>query len=105
MIMNQKIKKNNPNIIQKEKTSKKAIIATRNQILLKSFIFINIIIPILSNTYFIIFHFSNISLKIKGKGNKNIFTSSSEFDNELYPNMIYINNEIQNEIRSQYYLN
>ena len=103
--MIQKIKKYNPNIIQKEKTNKKAIISKRNQILLKSFILINLIIPILSNTYLIIFHFSNITLKIKGKGNKNIFTSSSEFYNELYPNMIYINDEIQNEIRSQYKLN
>ena len=51
------------------------------------------------------YQFSNIILKIGGEEKKNIFTLLEWFNNELYPNKIYINdNEQINEINSQYYL-
>ena len=47
--------------------------------------------------------FSNITLKIKGIGNKNVFYSN--FSNSNYPNIIYINGIKQSKITSNYYFN
>ena len=38
----------------------------------------------------------NITLKIKGIGTKNIFTSDTLFKSEYYPNEVYINGDKQN---------
>ena len=52
---------------------------------------------------------ANITLKINGIGNKDIFTSHSEgkqyFTNIYYPNIIYINGEKQSIINHTYYFN
>ena len=103
--MTKKAKEHNQSIIQKEKVITKKVNIKNNHIKLKSFLLINLIIPILSSSYLIRFNFSNITLKIKGRGKKNLFTSFSEFEKELYPNMIYINDEIKNVKKSQYNLN
>ena len=72
----------------------------------KFFIIINILIKILSNNRNIIskFDYSEIKLKIKGPGMKNIF-GQEHFVNIYYPNIIYINGEIQNSIQRAYNFN
>ena len=45
---------------------------------------------------------SNITLKIKGTGTKNVFTSHSNFNSIYYPNKIYINGEKQSIITYSY---
>ena len=50
--------------------------------------------------------FSNITLKIRGIGNKEIFSSDSEhFSTNNYPNIVYINGDSQNKINHTYYFN
>ena len=56
-----------------------------------------------NNSQFITY--SNITLKINGIGNKNVFSSDSRFGSEYYPNMIYINGIKQPTIKYSYYLN
>ena len=46
---------------------------------------------------------SNITLKIKGPGAKNIF--STEFNNRYYPREVYINGAIQDPIKNSYDFN
>ena len=48
-------------------------------------------------------NFSNITLKIKGKGYKNILNNNYDLDN--YPNEITINSIAQNSINFTYYFN
>ena len=48
-------------------------------------------------------NFSNITLKINGTGNKNVLSSS--FGKNYYPNITYINGEIQSPIRNSYNFN
>ena len=49
------------------------------------------------------FYYSSIILKIKGKGNKNIF--SSDFGKSFHPNQVYINENLQNNITFSYNFN
>ena len=46
----------------------------------------------------------NITLKIKGIGNKNIFSSNSNFKTVYYPNEVYINGYKTNAVTYSYYL-
>ena len=49
------------------------------------------------------FQFSNIILRIKGTGTKNVFTSRIDyFDSKYYPNIVYINDEKQNIVNHSY---
>ena len=57
------------------------------------------------NIKYIEYKFSNITLKINGVGNKTVFTSYSDFKEEYYPNVIYINGIKQSTITYIYYLN
>ena len=67
------------------------------------YIIINLIILSNNNKY------SNITLKIKGNGYNNIFTTGTEcydsFKSSNYPNEIYINGKKQNNINYYYYFN
>ena len=54
---------------------------------------------------FIKMKFSNITLKIKGIGNKNILDSVGNFHKDYFPNIIYINGVLQNEVTYSYYFN
>ena len=67
------------------------------------YIIINLIILSNNNKY------SNITLKIKGNGYNNIFTTgticSDGFKSSNYPNEIYINGKKQNNINYYYYFN
>ena len=47
----------------------------------------------------------NITLKIKGIGTKNIFSSHINFTSEYYPNEVYINEYKTNNVTYCYYLN
>ena len=66
----------------------------------------NLLIQILSITkpHLIESDIANITLKIKGIGNKNIF-GQEHFGSNNYPKEIYINGEKQNEIKKTYYFN
>ena len=75
----------------------------RNQILFKSIIKIIIYLIItFIKLDFIESQFSNITLKINGIGNKNIFTSFYLFKSIYYPNIIYINGKKQLTIKNSY---
>ena len=78
-------------IVQKDIKKVKNTIILWKQIILKVFIFISLLKKC---------HFPNIIIKTRGEGDKNVFTSFDEFNNELYPDKVSIN-----EINSQYYLN
>ena len=78
-------------IVQKDIKKVKNTIILWKQIILKVFIFISLLKKC---------HFPNIIIKIRGEGDKNVFTPFDEFNNELYPDKVSIN-----EINSQYYLN
>ena len=70
-------------------------------------LFINLFVLLVSkNEFFSInYNLNYITLKINGTGNKNVFHRNTEIDrfNELhFPDIIYINDEIQNEIKYQY---
>ena len=54
---------------------------------------------------FFINSFSNITLKIRGTGNNNVFSSDINFEQSSYPNIIYINDERQDVIKSIYIFN
>ena len=75
-------------IVQKDikKVVKNTIILWK-QIILKVFIFISLLKKC---------HFPNIIIKIRGEGDKNVFIPFDEFNIELYPDKVYIN-----EINSQ----
>ena len=74
-----------------------------------SFIFfltINISINALFNKYEIykiVYHFTNITLRIKGNGNKQIF--GSMFNKNNYPNKVYINGLMQDVVNYTYLFN
>ena len=92
--------KSKTNFNSKETTNKKNnryynIVKERkklNFIIFNVIILINIIIQVISTykIYFFISKLETISLKIKGPGSKNVFTSNIEFKNEYYPNRVYI---------------
>ena len=85
---------------------KNNIISFSNNIIY-SIIIISLIQIVLSNNNlkFIEYKFSNITLKINGFGYKNVFTSSSSFNSDYYPNMIYINGKKQASIKYYYNFN
>ena len=68
---------------------------------------INLIIPIFpyNNMYSVESNLSIIKLKIKGSGNKKVFSSSSYFDNKYYPNEVHINGHNETTIKPKYDLN
>ena len=66
--------------------------------------FIQIVLPN-CELDFIQFQFSKITLKINGIGNKKILTSDNNFNSNYYPNIIYINSELQDTIKNSYYFN
>ena len=66
--------------------------------------FVQIVLPNY-NLDIIQLKFSNITLKISGKGNKNILTSDNNFNSSYYPNIVYINGEQQDTIKNNYYFN
>ena len=53
----------------------------------------------------IIFISSNITLKIKGTGTKEIFSSNNLFKTWYYPNKVYINGELQDKANYSFNLN
>ena len=63
--------------------------------------FIQIVLPY-NNLYFIVNKFSNITLKIKGTGIKNILCPIGNFERKNEPNIIFINGEIQSPIKRKY---
>jgi len=68
-----------------------------NVIMFNIIILINVIIQVISTykIYFLISKIEKITLKIKGPGSKNIFTSNIEFKNIYYPNRVKINGIFQ----------
>ena len=84
------------NIINVNKNNK---IITRNIAHLKFDIML-IIISLLS--VFQICLSNNITLTIKGKGNKKIFSTGGRFTNEYFPAMIYINGTIKETVENSY---
>ena len=71
----------------------------------KLLIIINLSVHIISNDESnFIFNLSNITLKVKGIGPKNIF-GQEYFGRDHYPDIIYINGEKQNEIKKTYNFN
>ena len=72
-------------------------------------IIINIITILPSNRRCLIeYNFSNITLKIKGTGIKNIlgkYDSFNYFDSAYFPKEVYINGELQNSVKYSYNFN
>ena len=100
--------------IQHRKKGKKILIRNINH--LRNFIQIIKHILLLLNLFKKIFVYNkisdfeynsyNITLKIKGTGNKQIFSSHTDFfKSEYYPNEVYINGNQQNDVSHSYYLN
>ena len=96
-------------INNKKKIIIKKSIHLRNLfVLIKNILLINLFIQILSNNKtisFAQFRFSNISLKIKGTGTKNIFSSDFRFSIDNYPKEVYINKYKQSNVSHSYYFN
>ena len=104
-IMNNENKRKREN---KSNRENKIITNTRyiwNYINLFILLIINSFVPIFlrNNEYCLKSRFSNISLKIIGIGNQNIL--GSIFNNDSYPNEIYINQIKQDIINCTYYFN
>ena len=79
-----------------------------NKTIFNLLIIMDLIIQILSNqaNNLIEFRFSNITLKIGGIGEKNIFCfDSTLYRIKYYPDEIYINREKQNNVNYRYYFN
>jgi len=74
-------------------------------IIIRTLLSINLFILLLSNDiyYFLKQKYSLITLKIRGVGNKNIF--SDVFLDYYYPHEVYINENRQNNIKSNYKFN
>ena len=70
-------------------------------IIIKILIMINLIIQILSinKIYLIEYRYSNVTLKIKRTGNKNVYDTSYFKE---FPNEVYIKGNKQNDIKPQY---
>ena len=76
----------------------------QNKIIIKIIILMKIfqVLPYNKNIYFK-FHFSNITLKIKGTGIKKIFSSDTEhFKNNYYPDIVYVNGNMCDTITPKY---
>ena len=107
-------KKKNYISIKKNKQAKNYFFNKRIQIItnikiIKIIIIIMNLIRILSNDKRILnlFKLANITLKVKGIGNKNIFSnvSGKSFNIDSYPNEIYINGINQDQITYNYFFN
>ena len=74
---------------------------------MKYIILLNLFNNIFMNNkiYVIEYKSYNITLKIKGIGIKQIFSSDSFFQSKYYPNEIYINGYNQSNVTHSYYLN
>ena len=86
---------------------KNRILFKYNILIFWFFITINFFIPKISNnnSYLLIdSKFSSITLKVKGFGNKDVF-SRSYFENEYYPDMVYINGIKQSKVNCGYDFN
>ena len=83
----------------------------KNDIIIKLLILLDLLRIILSPNKNIIFiyYFYDIKLKIKGTGNKNVFSSYScswlPEHNSHYPDKVIINGKEQNIVSHSYYLN
>ena len=109
-----KIYSNSSKDIVDEKITNKIIKDANNikglkyTIIMKLIILMNLFIktlPILQ-IHFIDFYFSNITLKLNGTGERKIFCSNtSKFNINYYPNLIYINNILQNSVNYTYNFN
>ena len=83
---------------------KRASIIKNNKII--GYIINSLIIHMVTNynIYDLRYYFSNISLKIKGKGEKNVFCSmKNDFPYKYYPKIVYINGAIQNNVNYSYF--
>ena len=110
--INNNYKKNkNDNIIINQRNKRKIFLIRNIKInfikIIKYIILLNLFNNmILNNKSSLIKYKSyNITLKIKGIGTKNICTSHTYFKSEYYPNEVYINGYIQNDVIYNYYLN
>ena len=101
---------NNNNKVKKNQINKRKNISKLNNIFSNNtskIIFLSLIlilnIPFISHykLYFIESNSSNITLKIKGKGNRNVY--SPDYKEYLYPDMIYINSHLQDMVNYSYY--
>ena len=81
----------------------------KNKIIIIIIILIKTIIQILplNKNILLEFQFSNITLRIKGIGNKkqNVFSSINKFNITNYPNTVYINGKKKDTVTFNYYLN
>ena len=75
--------------------------------ILKYIILLNLFNNIFMNNKISLIEYTsyNITLKIKGIGNKQIFCSWYQFQNKYYPNEVYINGYNQSTVTHSYYLN
>ena len=75
--------------------------------ILKYIILLNLFNNIFMNNKISLIEYTsyNITLKIKGIGNKKVFSSDSLFRNKYYPNEVYINGYNQSTVTHSYYLN
>ena len=113
LISKGKIRKNDgmkENKIYLEKYNKNGYkIQIKNIIIIELFIIIDIITILPSNKWYSIeFNLSKITLKIKGTGIKNILgyqDSANCFNKAYFPNEVYINGELQNEVNYSYNFN
>ena len=107
--IDKKLKKDDETLKKKNNINIKDNNIIRNYIKIMKYLLIIMISfnQILPNNelYLINSKLSNITLKIKGTGTKNVFTSHSNFNSIYYPNIIYINGEKQSIITYSYQLN
>ena len=98
---------NNSKNKRKNKILRNIIHVRNNIIIIKLLIIIKLFIQILpyNKNNWINIQFSNITLKIKGTGNKNVFSNISDFTKDYYPNFVYINGNKQETVNHSYYLN
>ena len=90
--------------IRKNKIYSKKYNIIKNCILFNLFKYINLFFIILNEDNFDNFKYSNITLKVKGPGYNDIFSSHVDFKVHLYPDIIYINEELQETVNSTYNL-
>ena len=80
---------------------------TYSILIIKLLSLINLFIPFLfgNANYLFKIKSSFITLKIRGAGNKKVFSSDSKFSLNNYPSEVYINEVKQNEVKSTYEFN
>ena len=90
----------------RQKEVYKRNIKNKNNTILIFLITITILFPSYNKYINLQLHFSNITLKIKGIGNKNVFCNKTGlFRSKYYPNEIYINRKGPNIVNNTYFLN